>query len=176
MRQRFTEARFRGTRERQGRDEALPLEAERYSDVQLLFGKVNSLLYIWSVILLTTFCGLLNLRINVLRRWERCAVLDLLVRRDAPIRRAFAVQCARGGASERIKAEETAIFDGKNGISAAGAGAIQPFAVKIKAVLPYERVVYRHEIGRAEDARHLRGAVPSLLGNLPLLDRGISTD
>jgi hypothetical protein len=42
--------------------------------------------------------------------------------------------------------------------------------------LAYEEVAYFSEIGRAEDARHLRRAVPSLLGNLLLLPTGISTN
>jgi hypothetical protein len=42
--------------------------------------------------------------------------------------------------------------------------------------LAYEEIVYFSEVGRAEDARHLRWAVPSLSGNLPLRYRGISTN
>jgi hypothetical protein len=37
----------------------------------------------------------------------------------------------------------------------------------------YSQVVYFLEIGRAEDARHLRLAVTSGLGNVLLLQRGI---
>src|SRR5262245_33894841 len=43
-RQRFAEDLFGGTRERQGGDEAFPLQEERYSDVELLCSKVNSVI------------------------------------------------------------------------------------------------------------------------------------
>ena len=41
--------------------------------------------------------------------------------------------------------------------------------------LAYEEIVYFSEVGRAEDARDLRRAVPSFLGNVLLLPRGIPT-
>src|SRR5262249_4870808 len=60
--------------------------------------------------------------------------------------------------------------------SAAGGGAVHPFRSSLGGGLVYEHVVCLLEIGRAHYAGHLRLAVPSLLGDVLLLLRRISTN
>src|SRR5580704_8201452 len=60
-------------------------------------------------------------------------------------------------------------------LDAAGGDAVEPFGSRLVGCLSYEQVVYLLEIGRAEDARHLRRAVPCFLGNVLLLPRRIAT-
>jgi hypothetical protein len=56
-----------------------------------------------------------------------------------------------------------------------GVEARQPFGSSVAGSLPYAQVVYLLELGRAEDARHLRLAVTSRFGDLLLgnADRGV---